>query len=433
MSGKITTRHSNGGTEAPVSQEEASSHIERVLSSALFHGSETSRQLLLFLAKSSAEDPNRNPKEHEIAMGVLGRGVEFDPRVDSVVRVQIGRLRSKLAEYYVSEGSQDEVVLQVPKGEYHLNFLRRGSGEGFRFELPSKSLASRNRRIWWYLGLFGVAIVAVVFGVAKLLFQESTAKKQSALDVLPWSVLLRSDRRLHLILSDPDIAVTQALFSYRISLSDYANKRYLPDSLLPLPWLSDPGRFFRGVNVSSAAFTAAMSFCELTVPFSKPLESHLPRTLQLRDIKTDDNFILLGSPRSNPWGELFADQLDFYFVREDPSGPEVIHNRRPQPGELPRYVPSAAGWETGQGFAILAFAGNPGQRGHVLLVAGTNAEGTEAASKLAVKLDLLCSVLAKNSIDPQGPLSHFEVLLKVQTMAGSPHEFEVIACHRLKL
>ena len=229
----------------------------------------------------------------------------------------------------------------------------------------------------------------------------------------------------------PDIAATQALFSYRISLSDYANKTYLPDSLPPHSWMPDPGRFFRGVNVSSAAFAAAMDFAGITLPFSKPLESHLARSVQLRDIKTDDDFIFIGSPRSNPWSELFAEQLDFYFLREDSAAPEVIHNRRPQSGELSRYVPSAAGWQTGHGFAILAFIGNPGQSGHVLLVAGTNAEGTEAAAKLAVNLDLLSSILLKYGIDPRGPLCHFEVLLNVRSMAGSPHEFEVIACHRL--
>jgi hypothetical protein len=244
-------------------------------------------------------------------------------------------------------------------------------------------------------------------------------------------VLLRSDRRLHLILSDPDIATTQALFSYRISLSDYANKKYLPDPLPPHSLMPDPGLFFRGANISSAAFAAAMDFAGITLPFAKPLESHLARSIQLRDLKTDDDFILVGSPRSNPWSELFAEQLDFYFVRDETAAPEVLLNRRPQSGELSRYVPSAAGWQTGHGYAVLAFVGNPGQNGHVLLVAGTNAEGTEAAAKLAVNLDRLSSILSEHGIDPQGPLCHFEVLLSVRSMAGAPHESEVIACHRL--
>jgi hypothetical protein len=434
MSGRVTIRNSNGGTEAPVPQDEASRHLNKVLQSTVFNASETLRQLLVFLAKSTAEDPTKHPKEHEIATAVLGRDTEFDPRVDSVVRVQIGRLRSKLAEYYVSEGSKDEVILQIPKGEYQLRYHHRDSGEGPALKHGAADPVSPNRPTWWlllFLGL-GIAFLLVIYGTTGLFFQKSMTTSQLAQHVLPWSVLLQKDRRLHLILSDPDIATTQALFSYRITLSDYANKRYLPDPFPPNPLMPDPNRFFRGVNVSSVAYAAAMSFSELTIPFAKPLVSHLSRAVQLRDLKTDDDFIFIGSPRSNPWSELFADQLDFYFVREDPAAPEVIHNRRPQSGELERYVASAAGWETGQGFAILAFSGNPGQHGYVLLVAGTNAEGTETAAKLAANPDLLSSVLAKYGIDPHGPLCYFEVLLNVRTMAGSPHQFEVIACHRLE-
>jgi hypothetical protein len=276
-----------------------------------------------------------------------------------------------------------------------------------------------------------VAVVIVAVIAVKLFFEGGVTKSSLARQILPWSVLLRNDRRLHLVVTDPDIAALQALFSYRISLSDYANKRYLPDSLKSVPCMPDPIRFFRGVNVSSVAFNAAMVLSALTVPLSKPMQIHTPRNLQLADIKTDDDFVLVGSPRSNPWSELFADHLDFYFERQESTAPEVIVNRRPKPGESSRYVPSAAGWETGDGYAILAFVGNPGQLGHALLLAGTNAESTEAATKLALNLELLSSTLTRCGVDPKGPPRHFEVLLKVRTMAGSPSDSQVIACHRL--
>ena len=203
MASKITPRDSNGGTETPVSPEEATSHLEKVLQSSIFRVSETSRQLLLFLAKSTSEDPSSHPKEHEIATRVLGRGPEFDPRVDSVVRVQIGRLRSKLAEYYVSEGSKDEVMIQIPKGEYQLSFHRRGSSESSALEHALGAPASLQKRNWRRLSLFGLATLAVILTIITLYFQISATKNASAQQVLPWSVLLRSDRRLHLILSDP--------------------------------------------------------------------------------------------------------------------------------------------------------------------------------------------------------------------------------------
>jgi hypothetical protein len=161
------------------------------------------------------------------------------------------------------------------------------------------------------------------------------------------------------------------------------------------------------------------------------LKIHPARALQLGDIKTDDDFIFLGSPHSNPWSTLFQDQMDFDFVYDANLRQEVIRDRRARKGELSMYVPTARGWDTGQAFAVMAFVGNPSQNGHVLLLAGTNAEGTEAAGKLASNLDLLSRNLQKCGIEPAGPPVRFELLLQVHTMAGSPTTFEVIACHQI--
>src|SRR5262249_46659523 len=57
-------------------------------------------------------------KEYVIATEVFGRDSSYDPRVDSVVRVQAGRLRSKLLEYYATEGKDDKVIIDLPKGHY---------------------------------------------------------------------------------------------------------------------------------------------------------------------------------------------------------------------------------------------------------------------------------------------------------------------------
>jgi hypothetical protein len=103
----------------------------------------------------------------------------------------------------------------------------------------------------------------------------------------------------------------------------------------------------------------------------------------------------------------------------------------PKPNEQPLYVQTAKGGATGQSFAIIAFVRNPDQDGQVLLLAGLNAEGTQAAGKLATDLPRLSTALQKCGISPLGPLKHFELLLRVKTMASSPSEFEMVACHIL--
>src|SRR6266436_6381827 len=92
--------------------------IERLVNSHTLHGSESLCKLLRYLAKQAVEHPGVPVKEYQIATEVFGRQPDFDPQLDSMVRVQAGRLRSKLAEYYSSEGTNDTTIVEVPKGSY---------------------------------------------------------------------------------------------------------------------------------------------------------------------------------------------------------------------------------------------------------------------------------------------------------------------------
>jgi hypothetical protein len=223
----------------------------------------------------------------------------------------------------------------------------------------------------------------------------------------------------------------EQLTGTQISLSDYANRRYVAN---PDAYGKDMQKAFgvlRGVNVAAVDVGIGMAVSKLAGATAARLKISPARSLQLSAFRTEDDFVILGSARSNPWGTLFQDQLDFDFVRDPELNREIVRNKRVQPGELPRYVPTAGGWDTGDAFAIIALVANPQQAGKVLLVAGTNAEGTEAAGQFVANLAELSRALKAHGIDPAGPACHFQILLRVRTMAGSPSTLEVLACHRL--
>lgn len=211
----------------------------------------------------------------------------------------------------------------------------------------------------------------------------------------------------------------------------YANRRYVANPEALGSDMQRVLRLLRGVNVASVDAGIALAISRLATGTSARLKTHTARSLQLSAFKTDDDFVILGSPRSNPWGGLFQKRLDFDFVHDPELKWEVIRNKRPRPGEPARYVPTARGWDTGHAFAIVALVGNPNQTGRVLLLAGTNAEGTEAAGQLATDWVQLSRTLQAHGIDSSGPACHFEILLQVRTMAGSSNTLEVIACRRL--
>ena len=216
----------------------------------------------------------------------------------------------------------------------------------------------------------------------------------------------------------------------RLSLSDYANQQYIPNpSALPPEILRFCKDFLRGDLAPTVDLGVVARIAALAQTSSSKIDVRGAREIRLSDVYTDDNFIFLGSPRSNPWASLFNDQLDFQFVLDNQR--EIIRNVHPRSTEKPLYVPTAGGYATGQSFATISFIGNPGRGGQVLLLAGANAEGTAATGELVADSQRLSSELKSCGISPSGPIRHFQLLLALNTMAGSPSDVKVIACHIL--
>lgn len=96
--------------------------LRRVLEQGAFRDSERHRRLLEFLVESTLEGRAGEIKEFVIAAEVWGRDVSFDPRIHSTVRVEVGRLRTRLDRYYGREGAQDAIRFRIPTGGYAVVF-----------------------------------------------------------------------------------------------------------------------------------------------------------------------------------------------------------------------------------------------------------------------------------------------------------------------
>src|SRR5215813_9673432 len=102
------------GRNPPSPREE----LERVLSSDCFARSEGLSRLLRFLVERQLEGRESELKESLIGVEVYGRSPGYDPKLDSTVRSEVARLRARLSKYYSTEGSQDPLVIELPKGSY---------------------------------------------------------------------------------------------------------------------------------------------------------------------------------------------------------------------------------------------------------------------------------------------------------------------------
>jgi len=129
--------------------------LERVLSSPGFLHNERMSRFLRFLAERHLEGHGDQLKESVIAVEVFGRKPDHNPVQDSIVRTEAGRLRGRLAEYYVGEGKDDAIVIELPKGGYTPAFRLRDSASPPT--LPDKKTG---RRAW--LVIAGVAIALAI-------------------------------------------------------------------------------------------------------------------------------------------------------------------------------------------------------------------------------------------------------------------------------
>jgi TolB-like protein len=109
----------SGGARTPVPGEaEIRAQVERILSSECFAQTVRAAQFLRYAVEETIAGRGERLKGYTIAVEVFGRSTDFDPQTDPLVRVEAGRLRRRLIEYYAVEGRNDPVVIELPRGTY---------------------------------------------------------------------------------------------------------------------------------------------------------------------------------------------------------------------------------------------------------------------------------------------------------------------------
>jgi TolB-like protein/Tfp pilus assembly protein PilF len=92
--------------------------LEKVLSSGAFQTSERLKNFLRYTVEQSIQGRADRIKEYSVGTDVFGRSASFDPRLDTIVRTEARKLRSRLATYYATEGKDDSLRIEFRKGSY---------------------------------------------------------------------------------------------------------------------------------------------------------------------------------------------------------------------------------------------------------------------------------------------------------------------------
>jgi adenylate cyclase len=110
------------GSDVCPTAAEIEAELQRILAAQCFVNAGRASQLLQYLVRETLDGRGARLKGYSVAVEVFGRKADFDAHADPLVRVEAGRLRRRLIEYYSDEGRADPVVIDVPRGGYAVRF-----------------------------------------------------------------------------------------------------------------------------------------------------------------------------------------------------------------------------------------------------------------------------------------------------------------------
>jgi hypothetical protein len=445
---------------------------QKIVDSKTFQSAPTLQQLFRFLATRALQAHTDEIKEYTIGVEALGRKQDFDPKTDPIVRVQVYRLRQKLKEYYELEGSEDSILVEIPKGHYLPKFeaLKRPPanlrpvpvpeiGPGTAGTLTTKQpSAGFSRRATIMVILFALAAFAAGFWTDHyqhrnqpdaLTMRRGQDFEQSADPVKAfWATFIKEDSAPILAYADPVFLLDGStdLFRYRHGASDDRGARVDPH--LARQFASNPALvakagplyFDNGYTGTGDVVAVAMLTSLFTQMGAKPtVESSY-------DITTNDlkqhNVILLGSSFQNVAVAQLPTSGDFLYLASDSLhdlwGGRIV-NTHPRANERTDYRTERdpATGTLKADYALISFQPGVVPGRHIVNLGGLDTKGMEGAVLFATSksgVEELSKALPEiKQVNPNDKIPSFQALLRVNLEKGyQVLDTQLLTVHALK-
>jgi hypothetical protein len=399
--------------------------VERILQSDTLRGSLALRRLLKFLADKLVAGEADQLKEYGIGVDVLGKPASYDPRQDSAVRIQMGRLRQKLAEYYRGEGKDDPLIVELPRGRFKLTVAAQGHES--LVETP------RRYRITWERALLAIVLVWAVLATAiywrdrqsTQIFREMWTPALAEL----WGPFLTGRRPLVVSIEDPPFVQFKGFGTYRdMRLNRWEDILKSPDVATIRKALRDPEMqpsvYYAPVGEVSAAFLVG----KLLGPRVPALS--LVRTSELSwQMLSNNNVIYIGASVffSTRLAGLPA-KLDLVNVGGG------VRNLNPRAGEQSMYSeePTTAADGDDEVHALVTHVPGPLGAGEIMSFTSQRTPGRLAAVQWFTDQAFAGTLLSHLKMPGRAIPRYYQILLKVTFKSGVPTETSYLLHHEVK-
>ena len=386
--------------------------VEKIIHSVTFKNAEALRRLFAYLAQKAQAGEADGLKEYAIGLDAFHKPTDYDPRTDSIVRFQVGRLRQKLAEYYRTEGKDDEIVIELPKGGFKLSFERHEPPVLPETLLPA-AISVASAPPWRTMtAVLAVLLTASLGWIVRSAARASVGTQEEewtpAIEAL-WGPFLKGARPAVISFATP-LFVSLGRVQYRdLSVTqwdDYEKSEGLAGlrKALGNPKIV-PRNHYAPVGEVNSVFLLAKLLGPRSPNLSLTKSSHF--TWQQF---ADNNTLFLGTP------SVFEEALRSLPVelemRSERGGVRVVH---PAPGEPDLYNDQLAkgNSEDGEAFAILTSAPGPMMQNRVSGFTSNTTPGSLGAVQMVTE-PAAAQALVDKLRRPSGKMpEYYQVLLKV--------------------
>jgi hypothetical protein len=462
-----------------ISQAEKRFTLDRVLASTTLARSTQLREFLQFVGRGIIEGREDQIKEYAIGVEALGRGKQFDPTTDPIVRVQAARLRQKLEEYYTREGSEDEVLITLPKGHYVPRFSKKLPSKNVIREttdlsprptkpkgtlsasiteqtessspVPSDSSRSAPKK---NLSPRLMILQPIPERKSRLTIGVAVGLLISALLIVIWLLQRVKDERViqtnRLVGAESPIkdGLGQLFSSFLESNAPTILSFHVPpvityESRHPIPdlnnlanksrasspgadWLANGSLQQRNSLTGTGELIGTFLLTQVFMQHGQKLEVK-PATLLRRDDFRHANVIMLGGPRQNEIFREIQSKLNFNYPYERPGR---VVNSQPLSGEQAIYDNSLNDEGTGVDYAVISKLVDPVSGYQMLLFGGNSGISVEAGVRYLTNPlnaeQILNRLKEKATTIPRA----YQLVLKVSSKNAIPQSIDYVS-HRV--
>jgi hypothetical protein len=362
--------------------------IRQVADSETFRSAPTMRALLLYLWEHQAEPIG----EYAIATEALGRSPDFDPKLDSSVRVQVARLRTKLKEFYESGDGSFPLRLSLPLGRHELHW---------DYQPPQKPPAPSFWSTWRalpkrYLWGVGLSELAMVILCAVLLVQIRSLKASLPAPAAPmprfWKAFLMAGNPTAIVVPSPLYFFwpSHQVYIRDLQISDFTN---WPAS----PFLKETAAKWGTPDLAQSYVGAMEMTAGIRLLQYLEKDGQQVRLTESRRFPAESfaaqNTIFLGMPRTAGYLSKMLEKTNFYIAQVSP---DLVRNRDPKPGEPAEFREELYSADRRLAPALIVLLPARPEHTRMLLLLGRNLTSLTSVLVSLEGLKILDEVWAKN-------------------------------------